>query len=215
MRLIGWVLLASAFAFPQTAEEIVLDTEKSIRALSSLQATFDHIYYSANISTPLRERGRFHYQRPDLMRWEYEEPESKIFLFKADGYEFYFPEDNQVMRGVLSEERHETEILNILSGQRDLLDRYSAEIHPFPSENAYALQIKLTPKEKEEDYFILLEVDRGDSLIHKIVFLDWEGNKTEFHFSHMETNASLPAEIFELVLPPDVEIIEDRTEHPY
>jgi len=204
-------MLIYGFVFPQTAEEVALRTEAKIRSLSSLQASFDHIYFSAITSTPLREHGKFSFQKPDLMRWEYEAPEKKTFLFRGERYEFYFPEDNQLMCGTLSEERHETEILSLLSGQRGLLDRYSVESHPFPTDNAHAVQIKLTPKLEEEDYFILLEIDRRDSLVHKIVFMDWEGNKTEFQFSRLRANVSLATKIFELSLPTDVEIIEDRT----
>jgi outer membrane lipoprotein-sorting protein len=142
------------------------------------------------------------------MRWEYTDPENNIYLYKGDRFQWYFSEDNQLMRGLISDEGQESEILNILTGRKDLSDFYAVEFSPFPTDNSQNTQIKLTPKQEDDGSFLLLELDKKKWLIHKIIFMDWEGNKTEFHFSKIKTNASLPKNIFELKLPSDVEIIE-------
>ncbi len=203
-----WILLFPLLCLPQTAEDVALRLEKNLRSLQSLEAKFVHIYYSAMVSTPLNEKGKLYFQKPDLMRWEYKDPENNIYLYEGDRYQAYFSEDNQLVRGSLVEESHETEILDILTGQKTLLEFYSVEFSPFPTDEPQNLQIKLIPKQQEDDSFMLLEIDEKRWLIRKAVFIDWEGNKTEFQFSQIQINTDLPKNIFELKLPPDVEIIE-------
>ncbi len=184
-----------------------MQLEKSLYSTQTLEAKFEHHFYSAVVSTPLKEKGKLYFKKPDLMRWEYTDPENNIYLYKGDRYQWYFVEDNQLMRGLISDEGQESEILNLLTGQTNLLDFYSVEFSPFPTDNPQNVQIKLIPKHEEDGSFLLLELDKK-WLIHKIIFMDWEGNKTEFHFSRIKVNGSLPENIFELKLPSDVEIIE-------
>jgi outer membrane lipoprotein carrier protein len=202
------ILLLSLSSFSQTAEEVVSQLEKTLYSTQTLQAHFEHHFYSAVVSTPLKEKGRLYFQKPDKMRWEYTDPEHNIYLFEGERYQYYFVEDNQLMRGSISDEGHESEILYILTGQKNIADYYSSELSPFPTDNPRNAQIKLTPKKEEDGSYLLLELDKNGWQIHKIIFMDWEGNKTEFQFHDIKVNASLPKNIFELKLPSDVEIIE-------
>ena len=92
------------------------------------------------------------------------------------------------------------------------MDNYMVEFSPFPTENSKSYQLKLTPKQEDSDTFILLEIDERSWLIQKAIFFDWVGNKTEYRFSKMKTNLPLSENSFELKVPPDVEIIEHRTD---
>jgi outer membrane lipoprotein carrier protein len=208
MKRICLILFLSLFSFAQNANDVASQLENTLYTTQTLEAKFEHLFYSAVVSTPLKEKGKLFFQKPDSMRWEYTDPEHNIYLFKGDKYQWYFAEDNQLMRGLISDEGHESEILNLLTGQKNISDFYSIELSPFPTENPQNAQIKLTPKEEDDGSFLLIELDKKKWLIHKIIFMDWEGNKTEFQFSRIKVNTSLPKNIFELKLPSDVEIIE-------
>ena len=208
MKQFLWILLLSVFSFTQSAEDVASQLEKTLYSTQTLQARFEHNFYSVVVSTPLKEKGKLYFQKPDLMRWEYTDPENNIYLYKGDTYQWYFAEDNQLMRGLISEEGHESEILHLLTGRKNLLDFYSIEFSPFPTDSPQNAQIKLTPKQEDDGSFLLIEIDKKKWLIHRIIFMDWEGNKTEFQFSRLKTNSALPKNIFELKLPSDVEIIE-------
>ena len=145
------------------------------------------------------------------MKWEYKDPEEKIFLYKEGVFLFYIPEDKELFRSSLSKEKYESEILSLLSGKKRLKDDYLLESNPFPSENQKAWQLKLTPIEEGEYTYILLEIDEKTWLIRKAIFFDWAGNKSEFRFSQIKTNVRLPEKVFELKVPPDVEIFEDES----
>ena len=211
MKRLIWLLILPLLGFSITPQEAANRAENKLRSLRSLQAKFEQFYYSSSISTPLREKGDFYFLKPDLMKWEYKEPEKKIFLYKQGYFQFYLPEDNQLIRSSLSQEAHKAEIVTLLSGNSRIPDNYKVEFSSFPTKNSKAIQLKLIPK-KETDYdYILLEIDPRDWLIRKTIFLDWGGNKTEFNFSKIKTNVSFNQKIFELNLPPDVEIIENKT----
>lgn len=208
MKRICWILILPLISFSQTAEDVVVQLEKALNSTQTLEARFEHNFYSAVVSTPLEEKGKLYFKKPDLMRWEYTDPENNIYLYIGDKFQWYFAEDNQLMRGSITEEGHESEILHLLTGQKNIRDYYVIENNPFPTENPQNAQIKLTPKQDEDGSFLLLEIEKKRWLIQRIIFMDWEGNKTEFQFSRIKANNSLPKNIFELKLPSDVEIIE-------
>ncbi len=211
MKHIICLLLLTLLSPSLTIEDIALKVERKLRSVQSIQANFDQIFYSSSISTPLREKGKFYFKKPDLMKWEYKDPEEKIFLYKEGVFLFYIPEDKELFRSSLSKETYESEILSLLSGKRRLKDDYLLESNSFPSENQKAWQLKLTPREEGEYTYILLEIDEKTWLIRKAIFFDWAGNKSEFRFSQIKTNVRLPKKVFELKIPPDVEIFEDES----
>jgi outer membrane lipoprotein carrier protein len=208
MKHVSWILTLSLFLLPLTPEDVALRAEKKLLSLRTIKADFEQIYYSVSVTTPLREKGEFTFKKPDSMKWEYQEPEEKVFLYKEGNFLFYIPEDNQLIKSSLAEESHESEILSLLSGKKTLQDHYLIEFSPFPTGNAHVFQLKLTPREEDEYSFILLEIDEKTWLIRKAIFFDWAGNKTEFRFSRMKTNVKIPQSFFELKVPSDVEIIE-------
>ncbi len=208
MKKIFFLLLVASIGFAQTAENVAQKTEATLRSYQTLQAEFEHLYYSSTVATPLREFGTCYFQKPGLMKWHYKKPEEKIYLLKDTIIESYFPEDNQLLRSSFEKE-DESDILLLLSGKQGLLENYTAEFSPFPTENVDVLQIKLTPKKEDTGTFILLEISIKTWMILKAVFFDWAGNKSEFHFNKTRFDATLPKKTFELKVPKGTEIISD------
>jgi outer membrane lipoprotein-sorting protein len=211
MKKLICVLIFAALSSAQTAQEVAQRVEDRLRSYQSLQANFEQLYFSATVSTPLHEKGKLYFKKPDLMKWEYKDPEEKVFLIKDDFFWDYNKDEKTLIKYDLSRGEQNTEVISLLSGQGELMDDYFVELNPFPTETANAIQIKLTPKDEElEDTFLLLEIDKKTWHIQKLISFDWAGNKTEFRFSGIRTNVDLPNRIFELRIPPDVEIIENK-----
>ncbi len=207
-----WLLLVicPSFASPlQTPREAALNIEKAFASLRSLRADFEQSYYSASLATPLLEKGKLYLQKPDLMRWEYLEPERNIYIYKEGVSLAYFPEDNQLFRHALSPEEKDWAIFSLLTGRSRIADTYIIEPAEFPSDRKSPVQIKLIPKTEGEISYILLEADPGTWLLDKAVFLDWAGNKQEFRFQGLKLNPRLDARTFELDVPADCEVIDD------
>ena len=203
------MILFCTAIFAQTAEEIALKTENTLRSYRTFQGDFKQFYYSTTIATPLEEEGKVYFQKPDLMKWEYQYPEKKIFLLKKEKILFYDQEENELIEDMGDNEQYEAEILDLLSGKKGLLEQYNVENSPFPTDDKNALQLKLIPKNNENGTFLLIEINEKTWFIQKAVFIDWAGNKTEFHFNNIKINLNFPKKTFELNLPEDVEIIKN------
>lgn len=212
MKHAAWLVLLSLLYFSLTAKDVALNAERKLHSLQSIQSNFDQIYYSSSMSTPLREKGKFYFKKPGSMKWVYSEPEEKFLLYKDGIFLWYVPEDKELIRGALSKEQQEAEILFILSGQKRLSDTYLIEFSSFPSEKPEAWQLKLTSKEEGEYSYILLEIDKKTWLIRRVILFDWASNKTEYKFTKIKTNVRFSKDVFELKVPPDVEIIEYKPE---
>jgi outer membrane lipoprotein carrier protein len=207
-----WLLLVlfPSFASPlQAPQAVALKIEKAFASLRSLRADFEQSYFSASIATPLVEKGKLYLQKPDLMRWEYLEPERNVYIYKEGVSLAYFPEDNQLFRHSLSPEEKDWAIFSLLTGRSKIADTYIIEPAEFTSDRKSPVQIRLIPKTEGEISYILLEADPGTWLLDKVVVLDWAGNKQEFRFSGLKLNPRLDARTFDLDVPADCEVIDD------
>jgi len=206
---LGLAALAAA-AFPVTPEEAVANLERAIKAVGTLRARFEQLHYSMSVSAPLREKGEFFFEKPDRMRWEYKDPQDKVFLFKDGLLEMYIPEDKQLTRSRVPRETLESDIFGIFLGVMSFKDAYTVEDSPFPTEATRVRQVKLTPRTEGEYSHLLLEIDERTWLLRRAIFFEWTGTKREFVFSQVRTGVRLPLRTFELKVPPDCEIIEDE-----
>ena len=212
--LIGTILIVLHLAAwpplgPISPQQAARNIEKAIASLRSLQADFGQYYYSASMATPLIERGRFFLQKPDRMRWEYQEPEANVYVYKEGLSLAYFPEDNQLFRHALSPEEKDTAIFSLLTGRAKLSEAYSIEAAEFPTSNKAPVQLKLIPREEGEISYILIEANSRTWLLETVIFMDWAGNKQEFRFSGFKLNRRLDARVFDIEIPPDCEVIDD------
>jgi outer membrane lipoprotein carrier protein len=208
----GMILLLSlgtAATNSVSPQEAARNIEKTFASLRSLQAEFEQTYYSASLATPLLEKGRLFLQKPELMRWEYLEPERNVYLYKEGVSLAYFPEDNQIFRHALSPEEKDWAVFSLLAGRARITEAYTIEAAEFPTDKKNSVQLKLVPLEEGELSYILIEADPRTWLLDKAIFLDWAGNKQEFHFRAYKLNPRLDARLFELEVPPDCEVIED------
>lgn len=191
------------------AEQAVAKLESALRAVTTLQAKFDQLYYSMSVSEPLHEKGDLFLQRPDLMRWNYKDPQEKVFLYKTGVLEMYLPEDKQLTRTPVSKEALESDIFGIFLGTMSFGDAYAIEDTQFPTEAARVRQVKLVPRTEGDFAHVLLEIDETTWLLRRAIFLEWAGNKREFDFSQVRTGLRIPAKTFSLKVPPGTEIIDD------
>jgi outer membrane lipoprotein carrier protein len=202
-------LCAGSLSSSLSPQEAARNIEKAFVSLRSLQADFEQAYYSASLATPLLEKGKLFLQKPDLMRWEYLEPERNIYVYKEGVSLAYFPEDNQLFRHTLSPEEKDWAIFSLLTGRARITETYTIEAAEFPTDKRESVQLKLIPLEEGELSYILIETNPRTWLLEAVISLDWAGNKQEFRFSGFRLNPRLNARVFELEIPPDCEVIDD------
>lgn len=205
-----FVLLLAAPLLPSDAADTAVRLEKAMKSLTTLRADFEQLYFAASIAEPIRETGELFLRKPDFMRWEYKKPEKKVFLTGNGRFQMFLPGEKQLTRSAIPKEAYEQDIIGILTGSRSLLDAYAVETISFPTSHFDVRQIKLTPKVEGDFSHILVEVDTGTWLLRRVIIIEWAGNKREYNFDRMKPNAVLPKDAFELKVPSDCEVIEDR-----
>ena len=124
------------------------------------------------------------------MRWEYADPEKKTFVFNAGLLLSYFPEDNQLWRQKVAPESNMRATFRPSSPERPAWPKNTHRIQPLPRGGRRLPQLKLTPRRRKTDAYILLEIDQKTWMLRRAVLFDWAGNKTEFGFSGFKTNAA-------------------------
>jgi len=202
-------ILFASFQEEPSEHTIISNLERRLQRIETLEADFVHIYLPAYQTKGMEEKGHLYLQRPDRMRWDYQEPERKSFLLKGNVLLSYFYEDKQLLRQPLEEEEIRESVLGLLAGKIRLLDLYSAEIVT-REKKAQRVTLKLKPLEKKEIPSLNLEIDTSRWLIVRMAFFEATGVRQEFLFSRYKINPHLPAATFDIPVPPDWEIIDSR-----
>jgi outer membrane lipoprotein carrier protein len=209
LSLQGGQAAAAARAQALSPDEAVARLERTLKAVTTLQARFEQLHFSMSVSEPLREKGDLFLRKPDRMRWAYKDPQDKVFLYKEGVLEMYLPEEKQLTRSPVAKEALETDIFGIFLGAMSFREAYAVEDNPFPTEAARVRQVRLTPKTEGEFSHLLLEIDETTWLPRRVIFLEWAGNKREFIFSQIRTGVRIPDKTFTLRVPPGTEVIDD------
>jgi outer membrane lipoprotein carrier protein len=176
-------------------------------SVTSVAGDFRQTYRAPGIDVV--ESGVFWMQKPGLMRWEYRNPEPKLFI--ADGRETYLytPVDRQVMvRRFNASELHSTP-LEFLLGRGDILRTFTStwEVEIKPALEGTVL-FRLTPRADDLEYsYLVLECDQKTFELRRIVIRERTGNRSEFLLTNIRTNDRIDRKQFEFKIPKGVELI--------
>ena len=201
------VLLAAGSAAPAEdsglAESLVKRIEERQASTTDLVARFVQSYRSGLLGRELVERGVVSIKRPGRMRWEYQDPEEKLFISDGETFYFYVPEDKQVI--VQEQDEQRSLAARLLFGQGGLLEEFEALLEE-PFEEG-VLRVRLTPRREDaelERAFIDVE---PSGLVRSILLEDVQGNRTQFRFEELRENTGLKDELFRFEVPSGVEVI--------
>jgi len=185
------------------ARSLLRRVEDRHAATADLVARFSQSYRSGMLGREIVERGTVSVKRPGRMRWEYKDPETKLFVSDGRTFYFYVPADKQV---IVSEQHDERSLAGrLLSGKGGLLDEFEPTLEE-PLEEG-VLRLKLTPRREQPDVErAFLDVEPSGR-IRSILLEDVQGNRTRFRFEGVRENTGLPDRLFRFEVPPGVEVI--------
>ena len=185
------------------ARSLVRRIEERHGRTADLVARFTQSYRSGMLGREVVERGVVSIKRPGRMRWEYKDPESKLFVTDGRTFYFYVPADKQV---VVSEQDAERSLAGrLLSGRGGLLEEFDASLEE-PLEEG-VLRVKLEPRrEQPEVERAFLEVEPSGR-IRSILLEDVQGNRTRFRFEGVRENTGVADKLFRFDVPAGVEVI--------
>ena len=138
------------------------------------------------------------------MRWEYKDPEAKLFVSDGRTFYFYVPADRQV---VVSEqdERALARGAAALRPGRPRSTSSTASLDE-PLEEG-VLRLKLVPRREQPDVERAFVDVEPSGRIRSILLEDVQGNRTRFRFECVRENTGLQDELFRFDVPAGVEVI--------
>ncbi len=175
--------------------------------LNSLHSSFEEIYQGAGISRT--ETGELFLAKPGRMRWNYEQPRPKLFLTDGKTAYFYVPGDAQARKMPVKKLADLRSPIRLLLGHTALQKEFrgltlSSEKPLGPS----GAVLQGIPKGMEDRISrVLLEVT-PQGQITRIFIEEVDGSTTDFRFSQITENVSLPPNLFKFIAPAGVQTIE-------
>jgi outer membrane lipoprotein-sorting protein len=194
---------AARAAEPLDAEAVLSRIQASYTKSPSTHVTFVQSYAPAGFPDSAQETGRLFLQPPDLLRFEYDGADGKVFTFDGKTAHQYVAADSQlVVKSLTAGERSRLPLL-FLEAPSTVLTRYTATVKELPSG---VIELALAPRVGDEPKEVnLLVGPEGD--VKKLALLGSTGDRTTFLFTQKEGGKKLPASDFTLVPPKGTKVV--------
>ncbi len=209
VSLLASLLLAAPGAPPGSASDsdiargLVRAIEEHHARTADLVARFSQSYRSGLLGREIVERGIVQIKRPGRMRWEYKDPEAKLFVTDGRTFYFYVPADRQVV--VSQQDLKHSLAARLLSGQGGLLEEFTASLEE-PMEEG-VLRLRLVPRQAQPDVERALVDVEPRGRIRGVLLEDAQGSRTRFRFEGVRENTGLADRLFRFEVPKGVEVI--------
>ncbi len=188
-------------AAPPTAASVLAKVRRAYTASPATIVTFVQRYVPAGFTeTGGAETGKLTVQPPNLLRFDYDGPEGKVYTFDGTTARQYVAEDRQLIVKALTPEERSRLPLLFLEDPASLLSRYDAALKPAEGGAPGVVDLTLTPKREGETKEVLVTAG-PDGDVKKLVVLDTAGNRTTFTFTTKSASKRRPASDFKLVPP--------------
>jgi len=143
----------------------------------------------------LVESGFFLYDSPKRMKWEYRDPEVKIFILDDHQVKFYNPQEKQLRIGDVKRQKNQWLWQILLDNQAAIEVVENSELR------------SLTYRQKDDE--MVFTVFLGlNGLPERVVQLDSLGYEYRYWFSGYRLQCHVKQSDFKLILPEGVDIIE-------
>ena len=212
-------LLLAALGTGAHADTIVHALESRYQHAKTLKAAFFERYREGK-GPGLAESGTVYFSSPGRMRWEYEAPESKVFLVDGTNAWFYVPAYKTVSRAKVKESSDWRTPIALLAGKADLgkLCKEVQLIDPAEAKNAEEKAqavndsvLRCVPREDQGESGlrdVLLETDPSAYLV-RVVIRQAGDVETEFQFGDWQANAPVAEGKFHFQPPPGVAVVDE------
>jgi outer membrane lipoprotein carrier protein len=216
----GSLALSGLFGvLPASANDlaaVVKRIERHYRPIKTLRAEFIQRWSDSPTSVRL-ESGIVSFERPRAMRWDYREPQPKLFLSDGKRVYFYVPADRIVRRSLLRDTVDWRVPLAWLAGNvrlRKLFGRIewaplASPVQGKPGHGPPRRALRGLPRSLEDGYKeAILEFNDGFQLT-RLLIRDTVGREIEFRFGPWEENLPLGAQAFHFTVPPGVAVVDE------
>ncbi len=166
------------------------------------------------------ESGKVYFEHPGRMRWDYDSPETKMFLVDGKNVWYYVPADHTASRTSVTESDDWRTPLALLAGKvklerlcgsLSLANPTAAKADPEERPTAPDNTVLVCgPRKQDADVFrrVLLEINPQHQLAR--LSIEQPGDvQMEFRFGDWHENVPIPADKFRFTPPKGVAIVDD------
>lgn len=199
-------LLVMLLPLSAVAEDETRELLERLRALESLEGTFEQYTLTGDGERMQETRGEMKLQRPRRFHWHSTEPFEQRVVSDGSVVWVHDVDLEQVVKRSLSDEIGNTPAL-LFSGETDRVTEAFdiSELH----RNGEEVTWRLTPR-KDEELFTLLEVTfRGDTPV-SMRLEDALGQKTHVAFAELARNVDIDEACFEFEPPQGADVISEQ-----
>jgi outer membrane lipoprotein carrier protein len=198
-------------AAPRLAlKEVVERVQKRYDGAKDFRARFNQTLTNAAFGRKRSSAGEVLLKKPGRMRWNYAQPEPKMYLADGNTLWLFEPEDKQAFKQDLKSSQLPA-ALAFLSGQGKLSAEFDITLAdaktPYGTPGDYRLS--LSPKTPQAQVkTILFVVDPKTFDVRESVITDQQANINDLLFSDIRTNTNLPDATFRWAPPAGVRLID-------
>ena len=192
------------FQSPKDLTRLLKTVEGRYNGAATLQLRFEQRYRGGG--QPSRtESGILFLRKPGRMRWEYRQPEGKLFVSDGKTVWFYSPAMNQVEKSPLRTTDDLRAPLAFLMGSLD----FSRDFRDFTAQGEGELtRVKATPKSPRSPY---REVEfwvgpRGE--LREVHVSSQDGASMQFRFAEERLGGPVRDDLFAFRMPAGAELVE-------
>ena len=205
-----FLLCAAPPALGFSQGEVIERVQAAYEQTQSWEAKFTEVSVNRSLGIELEKHGQAYFQKPGLMRWEYEVPDRRLIVSDGELLWVYTPEDEQVLvASIESLYRADAPIL-FLTGEGKLADYFDILLIGGEEMCSHGeVVLELVPREQQVNLAKLRMVADAESFqIVGTVVYDHFGNVADIRFCDIRTDRDLPANLFQFSVPPGTEVIE-------
>lgn len=182
-----------------------LAVERALAATSGTRANFVQKFTPKGFTRERVEQGEVLFGPAPKMRWSYEKPEKKTFVFDGVTSWLYAPADRQVTIATLSESDRRGLPFVLLADPAALRAEYTVK----EKKNGSETRTELSPRKAGAlvQDLVVITATKGDEL-RRIEYSDRQGNRTVFQFSNFRAGKT-GADSFRFDPPAGVEVIRN------
>jgi outer membrane lipoprotein carrier protein len=162
------------------------------------------------LAKPVVSHGEFYFSRPNRVRWEYSEPDHKIFVITEEMYTAYYPALKRAEAVPIKKFVGKRLFRFLGVGQKigDLARYYDFQLAPQSDVKGTNLLL-LTPRKRtvrDRVAQMKIWVDEATSLPRQLQYVESDGDTTLLTFQNMQSNVEVAESRFVVDLPKDVAV---------
>lgn len=191
-----------------TLENILAQFDLKQKETNTLVASFTERKELGLLAEPVISHGEFFYTRPNQVRWEYLDPDRKVFVITENKYTAYYPDLKRAEEVPIRKfvGKRLFRFLGVGQSIDDLGKYYEFSLAP-ESDVPGTHLLLLTPRQKrlrERVAEMKIWVDSETFLPTQLQYVEADGDTTLLVFENMQVNVAVNAKRFSIDLPQDV-----------